>query len=114
MSDTNPTLIVKLDTGAQINVRSKNMKISVTKHQTIDNSVKINFVAYGGEKLSTMGTTTVKTNYGDIKFHVINKDGKTILGLSEILRLYLIKLDSAVHSINNAPVIMSEYSDVFE
>ena len=36
---------------------------SVTKHQTVENSVTINLVAYGGEKLSTMGTTTVKTNF---------------------------------------------------
>ena len=114
MSDTNSTLIVKLDTGAQINCISKNMLNSVTKHQTIDNSVTINLVAYGGEKLSTMGTTTVKTIYGDIKFHVINKDVKTILCLSDILRLDLIKLDSEVHSINNAPEIISEYSDLFE
>ena len=90
VSDTNSTLIVKLDTGGQINCISKNMLNSVTKHQTIDNSVTINLVAYGGEKLSTMGTT-VKTNYGDIIFHVINKDVKTILGLSDILRLDLNK-----------------------
>ena len=51
-------MIVKLDTGAQINCISKNMLNSVTKHQTIDNSVTINLVVYGGEKLSTMGTTT--------------------------------------------------------
>ena len=74
----------------------------------------INLVAYGGEKLSTMGTTTVKTNYGDIKFYVTNKDVKTILGLSDILRLDLIKLDNEVHSINNAHEIISEYSDLFE
>ena len=114
VSDTNSTMIVKLDTGAQINCISKNMLNSVTKHQTIDNSVTINLVAYGGEQFSTMGTTTVKTNYGDIKFHVINKDVKTILGLSDILRLDLIKLDSEVHSINNAPEIISEYNDLFE
>ena len=96
VSDTNSTMIVKLD------------------HQTIDNSVTINLVAYGGEKLSTMGTTTVKTNYGNIKFHFINKDVKTILVLSDILRLDLNKLDSEVHSINNAPEIKSEYSDLFE
>ena len=35
VSDTNSTLIVKLDTGAQINCISKNMLNSVTKHQTI-------------------------------------------------------------------------------
>ena len=56
----------------------------------------------------------MKTNYGDIKFHVINKDVKTILNLSDILRLDLIKLDSEVHSINNALGIISEYSDLFE
>ena len=44
----------------------------------------------------------MNTNYGDLKFHVINKDVKTILGLSDILRLDLIKLDGEVHSINNA------------
>ena len=71
--DTNSTLIVKLETCAQINCLSKNMLNYVTKHQTIDNSVTINLVAYCGEKLSTI----VKTNYGDIKFHVLNKDVKT-------------------------------------
>ena len=50
MSDTKSTPIVKLDTGAQINCISKNMINSVTKHQTIDNSVTINLVAYGSEK----------------------------------------------------------------
>ena len=114
MSDTNSTLIVKLDTGAQINCICKNMLNSITKHQTIDKSVTINLVAYGGEKLSTMGTTTVKTNYGDIKFNVINKDVKTIIGLGDILRQDLITLDSEVHSINNAPEIISEYNDLFE
>ena len=49
VSDTNSTMIVKLDTGAQINCISKSMLNSVTKHQTIDNSVTINLVAYGGE-----------------------------------------------------------------
>ena len=57
----------------------------------------------------------MKTNCGDIKFHVItNNDVKTLLCLSDILRLDLIKLDSEVHSINNAPEIISEYSDLFE
>ena len=56
----------------------------------------------------------MKTNYGDIQFHVINKDVKTILGLSDILKLDLLKLDSEVHSINNSPEIISEYSDLFE
>ena len=37
VSDTNSTLIVKLDTGVQINGISKNMVNSVTKHQPIDN-----------------------------------------------------------------------------
>ena len=44
------TLILKQDTGAQINCISKNMLNSVTKHQTIDNSVTINLVVYSGEK----------------------------------------------------------------
>ena len=49
VSDTNSTMIVKLDTGAQINcILSKNMLNSVTKHQTMDNSLTINLVAYGG------------------------------------------------------------------
>ena len=61
-----------------------------------------------------MGTTTVKTNYGDIRFHIINKDVKTILGLIDILRLDLIKFVSEIHLVNNAPEILSEYSDLFE
>ena len=47
----------------------------------------------------------MKTNYGDIKFNAINKEMKTILGVSDII--ILIKLDSEVHSIN-------KYSDLFE
>ena len=73
----------------------------------------INLVAYGGEKVSTMGITTVKTYHGDIKFHVMNTDMKTILYLSDILRQDLIKLDSEVHSISNAPEIISKYSNLF-
>ena len=96
MSDTNSTLIVKLDTGAQISCISKNMLNSVTRHQTFINSVTSSLVTYGGDTLSMMGTTIVKTNYGDIKFHVINKHVKTILGINDILRLDLIKLDSEV------------------
>ena len=56
----------------------------------------------------------MKTNYGGIKFHVINKDVQTILCLRDILRLDLIKSASEIHSINNAPKIVSEYSDLFE
>ena len=56
----------------------------------------------------------MKTKYGDIKFHVINKDVNALLGLSDILRLNLIMLDSEVHSINIAPEIISEYSDLIE
>ena len=45
-------------------------------------------------------------------FHVVDRDVKTILGLTDTMKLNLIQLDAEVHSIVN-PVI-DDYSDLFD
>ena len=74
--------------------------------------MKINLIAYGGQQIETVGTTTLRTKKGDIMFHVVDRDVKTILGLTDTMKLNLIQLDAEVHSIVN-PVI-DDYSDLFD
>ena len=112
MMNTKAVLTVKIDTGAKINCISKNNLKRVNKDAKINSAVKINLIAYGGQQIETVGTTTLRTNKGDIMFHVVDRDVKTILGLTDTMKLNLIQLDAEVHSIVN-PVI-DDYSDLFD
>ena len=112
MMNTKAVLTVKIDTGAKINCISKNNLKRVNKDAKINSAVKINLIAYGGQQIETVGTTTLRTNKGDIMFHVVDRDVKTILGLTDTMKLNLIQLNAEVHSIVN-PVI-DDYSDLFD
>ena len=112
MMNTKSVLTVKIDTGAKINCISKNNLKRVNKDAKINSAVKINLIAYGGQQIETVGTTTLRTNKGDIMFPVVDRDVKTILGLTDTMKLNLIQLDADVHSIVN-PVI-DDYSDLFD
>ena len=112
MMNTKAVLTVKIDTGAKINCISKNNLKRVNKDAKINSAVKINLIAYGGQQIETVGTTTLRTNKGDIMFHVVDRNVKTILGLTDTIKLNLIQLDAEVHSIVN-PVI-DDYSDLFD
>ena len=112
MMNTKAVLTVKIDTGAKINCISKNNLKRVNKDAKINSAVKINLIAYGGQQIETVGTTTLRTNKGDIMFHVVDRNVKTILGLTDTMKLNLIQLDAEVHSIVN-PVI-DDYSDLFD
>ena len=111
MMNTKAVLTVKIDTGAKINCISKNNLKRVNKDAKINSAVKINLIAYGGQQIETVGTT-LRTNKGDLMFHVVDCDVKTILGLTDTMKLNLIQLDAEVHSIVN-PVI-DDYSDLFD
>ena len=100
--NTKAVLTVKIDTGAKINCISKNNLKRVNKDAKINSAVKVNLIAYGGQQIETVGTTTLRTNKGDIMFHVINRD----------VKFNLIQQDAEVHSIVN-PVI-DDYSDLFD
>ena len=112
MMNTKAVLTVKIDTGAKINCISKNNLKRVNKDAKINSAVKINLIAYGGQQIETVGTTTPRTNKGDIMFHVVDRDVKTILGLTDTMKLNLIQLDAEVHSIVNP--VMFDYSDLFD
>ena len=88
--NTKSVLTVKIDTCAKINCISKNNLKRVNKDAKINSAVKINLIAYGGQQIETVGTTTLKTNKGDIMFHVVDREVKTILGLTDTLKLNLI------------------------
>ena len=83
MTNTKAVLTVKIYTGAKINCISKNNLKRVNKDAKINSAVKINLIAYGGQQIETVGTTTLRTNKGDIMFHVVDRDVKTILGLTD-------------------------------
>ena len=112
MMNTKAVLTVKIGNGAKINCISKNNLKRVNKDAKINSAVKINLIAYGEQQIETVGTTTLRTNKGDIMFHVVDRNVKTILGLTDTMKLNLIQLDAEVHSIVN-PVI-DDYSDLFD
>ena len=61
MMNTKAVLTVKIDTGAKINCISKNNLKRVNKDAKINSAVKINLIAYGGQQIETVGTTTLRT-----------------------------------------------------
>ena len=91
MMNTKAVLTVKIDIGAKIYCISKNNLKRVNKDANINSAVKINLIAYGGQQIETVGTTTLRTNKCGIMFHVVNRDVKTILSS---YRHYEIKLNS--------------------
>ena len=83
--NTIAVLTVKIDTGAKTNCLSKNNLKRVNKDAKLNSAVKINLIAYEGQQIETVGTTTLRTNKGDIMFHVVDRDVKTILGLTDTI-----------------------------
>ena len=113
---------LKIDTGAKCNV----LPIHIVKKLgvKINEREKVNLVAYGGYKFSTLGTANIETKIGnlnsEIRFQVIDKDATPILGLNDAIRFQLIQLDKSVFELkgdtsdNFTNDIMQEYEELFD
>lgn len=113
MRNANGQLKVKVDTGAKCNVLPKKMLHAVDNTVRVDSTETVNLVAYGGETIKTDGTVTLQCAQGQIKFHVVNRDVKPILGLQDSVALGLIQLGPDVHTLlQEAPEL--QYQDWFD
>ena len=95
---------LKIDTGAKCNVIFLDLFRKVQKKETINKAKAVNLVAYGGERLSALGTADLQCKIGDttrlLTFQVLDRQATPILGLNDALQLHLVKLDKAVYEVD--------------
>ena len=114
---------LKVDTGAKCNVIDKITLENIAKTSkqkiVINSKNKVKLIAYGGNSFYTIGTTNLSCVYMNKKhellFNVIDKNVKSIIGLSDSLKLNLVSLGKEVFEIkNNVFDPLVEYTEVFE
>ena len=118
------TFDLKIDSGAKCNV------ISLETIKTLDTQEKIRIksrdsvtlVSFSGDKTSTLGTCAlplqIAGQQATLQFQVVKFKKKTLLGLTDAIRLGLIKLHPEVHEVdeqhdNIPPDIHEKYGNLF-
>lgn len=116
----------KVDTGAQCNILPANVFQSLIKSKKsgsglqINKNQKVNLVAYGGSKLDVRGSIHINCNIRNkvynLKFLIVEEQGKPILGLETSMKCNLITVvDSVgVGLSGQLRAIFTEYKSVFE
>ncbi len=93
------------------------MSLSTLQHVNhnaqIDQSNRVNLIAYGGQTIQTLGTATLVLSGGQLLFHIVDRDVKSLLGLPDSMRLNLIQLSPEVHAVQQQAPEMSDYEDLF-
>ena len=121
-------LPMKIDSGAKCNVISFDNFKNVRRNELINRREATYLIAYGGDKVSTMGTVTLSgqliapsQDIQDINivFQVVNKPVTTILGLKDSLAHKLIQLHPAVYELKEeesefATSLKQEFSELFD
>ena len=115
---------LKIDTGAKCNVLPLDLLKKVQKKETINKAKAVNLVAYGGERVPTLGTADLRSKIGDttrlLTFQVLDRQATPILGLNDALQLNLVKLDKAVYEVDAdaedafRQQVVTEYADLFD
>ena len=92
---------LKIDSGAKCNVVSMNTLQSMRIPFTINTSERITLISYSNTEMRTLGTCELQCVIANqnaiLKFHVIDKPVKSIIGLPDALRLQLLHLHPRVH-----------------
>ncbi len=110
---SNKQVKMKIDTGAKCNVMSLSTLQHVDHNAQIDQSNRVNLIAYGGQTIQTLGTATLVLSGGQLLFHIVDRDVKSLLGLPDSMRLNLIQLSPEVHAVQQQAPEMSDYEDLF-
>ena len=94
------------------------------KKETINKAKAVNLVAYGGERVPTLGTADLQRKIGDttrlLTFQVLDRQATPILGLNDALQLNLVKLDRAVYEVDAdaegafRQQVVTEHADLFD
>lgn len=79
----------------------------------IDQSNRVNLIAYGGQTIQTLGTSTLILSADELLFHIVDRNVECLLGLKDSIRLNLIQLSPDVHTIQQQAPEMTDYEDLF-
>jgi len=112
-TNCNKQIKLKIDTGAKCNVMSLSTLQHIDSNAQIDQSHRVNLIAYGGHTIQTLGTVTLVLSGGKLQFHIVDGNVKSLLGLPDSMRLNLIQLSPEVHAIQQQAPEMDEYEDLF-
>ena len=118
------TFDLKIDSGAKCNVISlETIKTLNTQEKIrIKSSDSVTLVSFSGDKTSTLGTCAlplqIAGQQATLQFQVVKFKKKTLLGLTDAIRLGLIKLHTEVHEVdeqhdNIPPDIHEKYGNLF-
>ena len=125
---------LKVDTGARCNVMPLELFKQIRRSERIDNSCPVQLVSYSGDYIQTLGETVFKGSFAgkthNLKFHIVDKAAKPLLGLQDSLGLQLIEIKEVeeVKSVQVASSLMTtkpsstltkesildEYRDLFD
>ena len=113
---------LKIDTGAKCSVITLDLFTMLSHGEEINQSKAVQLVAYGGDMLSTLGTTNVdchlKSTKGNLECHVVDRPVTPLLGLANSLSMDLVQLHREVHEDDTVDAfqaaVFDEYSDLFE
>lgn len=108
---------MKIDTGAQCNVMSKDTYKSITRKQFQKSKTRL--VSYSGHRISTLGkavlTITHKGKFYATPFHIVDRNVVTIIGSQSSLDMDMVKRVYAVNTKEETTeTIMNHYSELFE
>lgn len=107
----------QLDTGAQVNIMSKNnfLKLKINEF-IINKQLTTKLVSIHAKVIPAIGTCKLKCYYKDnfefILFYIVDFDCITILGLPTCNKFNLIKRINCVSDTNKS--IINKYNDIFE
>ncbi len=107
-------LKLKVDTGAKCNVISAQQLHLIVPAAHINTNEKVNLIAYGGQTINTEGTTILDCEQGQLKFHVVDRSVRPLLGLQDTIAMGLIQLGPHVHAVANQEPEVQEFSDLFD
>ena len=111
---------LKVDTGTCCNVMPFDLFKQVRHLEKIDDSRLVQLVSYSSDSIATLGETGFKCCFAgkthDLKFHVIEKAAKPLIGLQDSLGLQLIQIKEIqeIRSTLTKEVILDEYKDLFD
>ena len=125
---------LKVDTGARCNVMPFELLKQIRRSERIDNSCPVKLVSNSGDSIQTLGETVFMGSFAgrthNLKFHIIEKAAKPLLGLQDSLGLQLMEIKEVeeVKSVQAAPSltttkpsstitkanILDEYRDLFD
>ncbi|XP_028415850.1 uncharacterized protein K02A2.6-like [Dendronephthya gigantea] len=113
---------LKVDTGARCNVMSLKLFKVLRDGERINKSKSVELVAFGGHTFSTLGTVClncrINSKVYSLEFQIVDRPVASLLGLSDLLKMKLIKFNEYVHEVKSsgdyAQQVLNKHKDLFD